>query len=151
MRIRHLLILAPVFFLQACERKIEPDLSAVPAGAIEHGVNLMATHCHTCHRLGDFEMDKMLAPPLWGVRAHYLSAYPEPLLFVHKMVEFIMDPHADNSLMPIEVERYGLKPPVSLSEEEIRFVVWAIYAGGVQRPVWSREYKKRHRDCEAIW
>lgn len=151
MHLRLLSFLAPVLLLVACEKAAEIDLSSAPVDAIEHGVDLMATYCHTCHGVGEYEMDEMLAPPLWGVRAHYLAAHSEPEAFVDAMTAFIIDPHADKSLMPLEVNKYGVKAPVSLSEEEIRSVVWAIYAGRVERPAWSREYKKRHRDCGAIW
>jgi mono/diheme cytochrome c family protein len=118
---------------------------------IEQGVDLMATHCHTCHGVGELTMEEMLAPPLWGVRAHYLAKYPEPDKFVDAMTAFIVEPVADQSLMPLSVANYGLKAPVSLTEAEIRSLVWAIYAGRVERPAWSREYRKRHRDCAARW
>ena len=140
-----------MFLLVACEKQVVVDLSAVPDDAIQKGVELMPTYCLTCHGVGELKMDEMLAPPLWGVRAHYLSEYTEPQAFVVAMTEFLVDPHFDRSLMPIEVERYGVKAPVSLGEEEISSVVWAIYAGEVERPPWSRDYRKLHRDCGASW
>lgn len=142
------MILPLLCLLVACEEKTEVDLSAVPVDAIPRGVALMATHCHTCHGVGELTMEEMLAPPLWGVRAHYLARFPEPEAFVDAMTDFILEPSTEKSLMPLSVERYGLKAPVSLDHEQIRAVVWAIYAGQVERPPWSREYRKRHRECE---
>jgi hypothetical protein len=110
-----------------------------------------ARYCLTCHGVGDLEMDEVLAPPLWGVRAHYLAEFTDPQAFVDAMTKFLVDPSADKSLMPIELERHGLKASVSLSEEQIRSAAWAIYAGEVERPQWSREYQKLHRDCDASW
>ncbi|PXA03052.1 hypothetical protein DDZ13_14135 [Coraliomargarita sinensis] len=135
----------------ACERKAELDLSVAPEGAIEQGVALMGTHCHTCHGVGESRMDAMLAPPLWGVRAHYLARHSDPEDFVDAMTAFVQKPRMESSLLLFEVARYGLKAPVSLSEAEIRSVSWAIYAGRVERPSWSREYRKRHASCEANW
>lgn len=111
----------------------------------------MPTYCNTCHGVGDLNMDEMLAPPLWGVRAHYLAHSPEPEDFVEAMTTFLHEPQRETSRMPLELAHYDLKAPVSLKEAEIRSVVWAIYAGRVERPVWLREYKKGHRDCAADW
>lgn len=111
----------------------------------------MSTYCQTCHGVGKFEIDEMLAPPLWAVRAHYLGAYPEPEAFVDAMATFIIEPQQETSRMPLAVADYGLKAPISMDEEKIRAVVWAIYAGQVEKPSWSRDYEKRHRDCEAVW
>ena len=151
MRGRVYLCFSLALLLVACGKKTEVDLSSAPVEAIQQGVDLMATHCHTCHGVGELAMEEMLAPPLWGVRAHYLAEYPEPEAFVDAMTAFILEPNVDQSLMPLSVARYGLKTAVSMTETEIRSVVWAIYAGRVERPAWSREYRKRHRDCEASW
>ena len=151
MNSRLLLAIPLMLSLTACEKRVEVDLSAVPSGAIRQGVGLMPTYCLTCHGVGDLEMDEVLAPPLWGVRAHYLAEFTDPQAFVDAMTKFLVDPNADKSLMPIELERHGLKASVSLSEEQIRSTAWAIYAGEVERPQWSREYQKLHRDCDASW
>lgn len=140
-----------VFSLIGCEERVAVDLSAVPTETIEQGARLMPVHCHTCHGVGELEIDAMLAPPLWGIRAHYLGHFTEPEAFVDVMTAFILEPQVDKSRLPLAVAHYGLKAPVSLTEAEIRSVVWAIYAGQLERPLWLREYRKRHRDCEASW
>lgn len=145
------LLILPVLALAGCGERGEVDLSSAPVAAIEQGVALMPAHCHTCHRVGESEIDAMLAPPLWGVRAHYLAKFPEPEAFVDAMTNFLLEPQVEKSLLPLEVAHYGLKEPVSLTEEELRSVAWAIYAGRVERPPWSREYRKHHRACEASW
>lgn len=149
---KHSIFLLPfVLFLVACEKRVEVDLAKVPMEQVEQGVALLPTYCNTCHGVGEKEIDEMLAPPLWGVRAHYLARSPDPEAFVDAMAEFIIEPKMEKSLMPHAVNRYGLKAPVSLTAEEIRAVAWAIYAGRVERPGWSREYQKRHRDCDLDW
>lgn len=151
MKLRLIIALPLACFLVACEKKAELDLSSVPVDAIPQGVASMATHCQTCHAVGELAMEEMLAPPLWGVRAHYLAKYSEPEAFVAAMTDFILKPSTEKSLMPQAVAHYGLKAPVSLNEDKIREVAWAIYAGQAERPPWSREYRKRHRDCEVRW
>lgn len=151
MKTRLIMVLPLVCFLVACHQQSEPDLSSVPVDAIPQGVELMATHCQTCHGVAELAMEEMLAPPLWGVRAHYLAEYSEPEAFVAAMTDFILKPSTEKSLMPEAVAHYGLKAPVSLEEGQIRAVAWAIYAGQAERPPWSREYRKRHRDCEVRW
>lgn len=115
------------------------------------GLELIPTYCLTCHGVGEREMEEMLAPPLLGVRAHYLAQYPEAEDFVAAMTAFVLEPRAEQSLMPLALEKYGLKPMLSLSEAEIRSVAWAIYAGQVERPTWMHDYRKVHRACKAVW
>lgn len=151
MKRRFFTVVPLLLALLGCDQRPEVDLSSVPLEAIQQGVALMPVYCHTCHGVGEREIDAMLAPPLWGVRAHYLAHFPEPEAFVAAMTEFMLEPQGEQSLLPLEVAHYGLKAPVSLTEAELRAVAWAIYAGQVKRPSWSREYRQRHRECDASW
>lgn len=144
-------LLLLVCWLAACEPPEKVARSVLPMQLVEQGVRLMPTHCNTCHGVGEFGIDEMLAPPLWGVRAHYLAHFSEPDAFVDAITEFLLEPQAAASCLPLELAHYGLKAPVSLTESELRSVAWAIYAGQVERPVWAREYRKRHQNCSALW
>lgn len=145
-------LLLCVLFLTACKKEHDRETAdAFPVEAIRQGVQLMQTHCHVCHGIEQRSMDAMLAPPLWGVRAHYLQQYPEPAAFVTAVTDFVTEPEQHKSLMPLELDRYGLKAPVSLEELEIQRIAMAIYSGQVERPEWSRAYEKLHRDCAAQW
>ncbi|MGJ8640305.1 MAG: c-type cytochrome [Opitutaceae bacterium] len=145
MILRCLLISGLAFICAGCRRSEERDYTkAFPEEVIRQGVHLMPTHCNTCHGVGDRKMEEMLAPPLLSARAHYLAIHPDPEGFVDAVTKFLTDPQSEHSLMPKSVERYGLKSPVSLSEDEIRLVASAVYAGFVERPVWLASYKKEH-------
>jgi len=89
----------------------------------------------------------MLAPPLWGVRSHYLAESQDPEKFVQAIVDFTVSPSEENGLMPLAIERYGLMQSVSLSEEALREVAIAIYMAAIERPVWLKAYEKQHEDC----
>ena len=132
------------------QKKVDTS-SAFTAEQIRQGVALSATYCSTCHGIDEREMEDMLAPPLWSVRAHYLARYPEPEAFVVAIDSFLTDPKAEHSLMPKAVDLYGLKAPVGIAEEDLRLAASAIYAGAVERPSWTHEYKKLHKDSEAVW
>lgn len=145
-------LLLCVVFLSACKKGSDVDTAdAFPVEAIRQGMQLMQTHCHVCHGIGQRSMDDMLAPPLWGVRAHYLQKYPEPAAFVAAVADFVTTPEQHKSLMPLELDRYGLKAPVSLGEVEIEYIAMAIYSGHVERTEWSHAYQKLHQDCAASW
>lgn len=134
-----------------CEKQAKVDTSTFPPEQIAQGATLIATHCNTCHGVAEREMENMLAPPLWSVRAHYLKHYPEPEAFVEATVTFLTDPKREHSLMPKAVDLYGLKAPVGIVEEDMRLAASAIYAGASERPSWSYNYKKLHKDCDAEW
>lgn len=138
-------------FLGACRDASSVDKSAFPIEQIERGVALMPTHCNTCHGLGGRNAETMLAPSLWAVRAHYLGRHESPEAFVDAVTAFLLEPDSESSLMPKAVQQYGLKMPVSLSEESIRDIAAAIYVGHVERPEWFRDYKSQHSDCDAKW
>lgn len=148
---RCIIIAGLVAFATGCKKQAKVDTSTFTREQITQGAALSATYCNTCHGLGEREMEDMLAPPLWSVRAHYLARYPEPEAFVDATVSFLSDPKAEHSLMPKSIELYGLKAPVGIAEEDMRLAASAIYAGALERPSWSHNYKKLHKDCEVAW
>jgi cytochrome c553 len=104
---------------------------------IKRGMQLMQTHCNTCHAVNGRTHDQLLAPPLWGVRKQYLNKYPQPEAFVAGMLDYISEPTHEASLLPQAVERFGLMPMLPLPDELLRPILWAIYAGHVDRPGWA--------------
>ena len=119
--------------------------------SIQSGAQLMKTYCLTCHGVYQRTQEEMLAPPLWGVRAHYLAKQPKPDEFVAAMTDYIRSPQEEKSLLPVEVARYGLKSPIWLNPEELQLISKAIYSGKVERPNWAHSYKKSHKNCDATW
>lgn len=142
-----ILIIAICLFVGCGDSTKEDHDIVLPAHDFKLGLRLIPTFCNTCHGVGDRREDEMLAPPLWGVRAHYLKAYPEADVFVDSMADFIAQPDAKKSLMPKALKRYGLMSPTPLDESKLRAIAMAIHAGHVERPPWSRSYEKVHRDC----
>jgi hypothetical protein len=52
------------------------------------------------------------------------------------MVQFILYPTANQSLMHSDVEQYGLMDPVGFSKEEIREIAEFIYDTNLEKPDW---------------
>ena len=131
--------------LSACSPPASTESPETNFGALEikAGLELIPTYCNTCHGMTQTK-EKMLAPSLWAVHAHYIAKYPEPEAFVDAMLALLEAPTHESSLMPHAVERYGLMAPVSLSREELRQTAIAIYSGAFERPPWARDYSKRH-------
>lgn len=142
------IILAIFFGCAACSQDAQQEAPKQVFSAIDiaAGQKLLPTYCNTCHGIKESE-SAMLAPPLWGVRQHYLARYPEPNEFVEAMLRMMEAPTHETSLMPLAVERYGLMAPVSLDRDTLRLTAIAIYSGAVERPSWVRDYLKSHQSC----
>ena len=56
--------------------------------------------------------------------------------FVEKMVQFILYPNAEQSMLHSDVEQYGLMDPVGFSEEDVRAIAEYIYENELEKPDW---------------
>ena len=102
-------------------------------------------YCFTCHDPDVASHDEMLAPPLFGIRNHYLQATEGREEFIEKMTAFILAPSEEKALMKGPVRRFGLMPRHSLSEEEVRNIVTYIHDNDIPAPSWYKSHhKKKH-------
>ncbi|ADE54322.1 c-type cytochrome [Coraliomargarita akajimensis] len=119
----------------------------ITANEIREGARLLRLYCLTCHGVDDKREDQLLAPPLWGVREHYIRVHKTPEAFVTAMVDFMNEPSREKSLMPCSLDRYGLMQAMPLTDEQLRATAVAIFAGQIQRPTWWKRYEKAHKSC----
>lgn len=91
--------------------------------------------CYVCHS-PDAGPQNRIAPPLEIAKRNYLSSTNSRGEFVDKMVQFILYPTANQSLMHSDVEQYGLMDPVGFSKEEIREIAEFIYDTNLEKPDW---------------
>lgn len=112
--------------------------SLIPNDQIEDGLKLLTKHCYTCHDPKSKSHDEIIAPPLWGVKKHYLDAFPEKEQFSKAMMEFILNPNEENAIMKGPIKRFGLMPKPVVSEEEARQIIAYIYETEIENPAWPR-------------
>ncbi|GMQ27174.1 hypothetical protein Aoki45_38570 [Algoriphagus sp. oki45] len=103
------------------------------------GLILLQKHCYTCHNPKSKSHDEIIAPPLWGMKKHYLEAYPEKTDFEKAMISFIENPTEEKALMKGPIKRFGLMPKPMVDEDDLKKIVEYIYSNELENPAWHIE------------
>lgn len=106
------------------EVAITPSLTDTGKGL--DALSLMETFCYSCHS-PDAKGPNRVAPPMFAVRTHYLADHPEEAEFVNSMVAFLQKPTPEKAKLKNAVEKFGLMPSMSYSEEHIRKIAAYLY------------------------
>ena len=93
------------------------------------------TVCYACHS-PSASPDDRFAPPLEVAKRNYLSDTAGRDEFVEKMVQFVLYPTAEQSVLHSDVEQYGLMDPVGFSEDDVRAIAEYIYDNELEKPDW---------------
>lgn len=118
-----------------------PDKTVAPNGEVlvNEGLVLLERHCYICHNPKSKSHDEIIAPPLWGMKKHYLEAYPAKEDFENAMLSFIQNPTEEKALMKGPVKRFGLMPKPAVSKEDLQKIVAYIYSNELENPQWHIE------------
>lgn len=124
-----------------------PDKTGHSKGEIlaDEGLLLLERHCYTCHNPKSKSHDEIIAPPLWGMKKHYLEAYPEKDAFEKAMMEFIQNPTEEKALMKGPFKRFGLMPKPAVSQEDLQKIVSYIYSNELENPQWHIEKDNKEK------
>lgn len=106
---------------------------------INPGLELLERHCYICHNPKSKSHDEIIAPPLWGMKKHYLEAYPAKEDFENAMLSFIQNPTEEKALMKGPIKRFGLMPKPAVSKEDLQKIVAYIYSNELENPQWHIE------------
>jgi len=109
------------------------------AQEVDQGLTLLQKHCYVCHNPKSKSHDEIIAPPLWGIKKHYLQAFPKRIDFEKAMLGFIENPTQDKALMKGPVRRFGVMPKPMVSKEDIQKIVSYIYTNELENPPWHLE------------
>lgn len=98
--------------------------SAVAAESMENGPlnaeELYTASCQSCHSM---RPPAKAAPPIVGLAARYRTVYGNKEDAVEAMVSFMKTPDAGKSALGSRaIQRFGLMPAMSLSDEELEGV-----------------------------
>ena len=108
------------------------------------GAELFEENCASCH-LGSGSQSERTAPPIFGVRNHYIQAYPKKEEFVSAVVKWLEEPNEAASLMPGAISRFELMPQIEVSADDAEKIAEYIHAGDFNEPGWYKEhYKQEH-------
>ncbi len=103
---------------------------------IGEGEKLFKATCNACHGIavGGMDMDKRIAPPIVGVRKHYLDAHPDKESFVKAITSWLEKQSPEKSLMPGAIQKFKLMPPLSVPKEDAEKIAAYLYAGNIEVP-----------------
>lgn len=99
------------------------------------------TVCQACHHPTAAPQDR-IAPPLEIAKRNYMASTNSKEEFVDKMVQFILNPTAEQSILHSDVEQYGLMDPVGFSREDVKEIAEYIYSTDLEKPDWLMEVSR---------
>ncbi|WP_299872828.1 c-type cytochrome [uncultured Cocleimonas sp.] len=102
--------------------------------AHEEGEKLYQAQCESCHgATGGMDIDKRIAPPIAGVRMHYVSVHPDKDAFVAAVSGWLASQDEAKSLMPGAIQRFKLMPPLEIALEDAEKIAAYIYEGDIEK------------------
>jgi len=97
------------------------------------GKEFIANNCLSCHS-PSAQPSERIAPPLFAVREHYLQDHPEKEAFTEAMLGFLKETNSASAKMHSAVEKFGLMPQMSFSEEELKNALIYLYENEQVKP-----------------
>ncbi len=123
--------------LSACNNSTpveEPEATQIVETELD-GELLMKNNCLTCHGNGDSH-ETILAPPMRGVKMHYLEDDMTEAEFVSSVVNWVKNPNEENSKMPGAIKRFKVMPKQNFNEEEVKAIAAYMYRNNLPKPEW---------------
>ena len=110
----------------------------------EAGEKLYKSNCAACHSMaaGGMDMNKRIAPPMAGVRMHYIEKYPDEASFVQAVLAWVEKQDESKSLMPGAIQKFKIMPPLSVSKEDAAKIAAYIYSGNIEKPEGLEKHMK---------
>ncbi len=102
----------------------------------EEGEKLFKSVCAACHGVenGGMDMNKRIAPPIAGVRKHYLDVYPDEAAFISAITGWLEKQDESKSLMRGAIRHFKIMPPISVAKEDAVKIAAYIYSGDINKP-----------------
>jgi cytochrome c2 len=94
--------------------------------------------CLVCHKLD--RGPNMVAPPIFGVKDHYIRVHPGKDEFVKNVAAWLEKPDPAKTLMPGALRRFGLMPQQVTTADEREAVATFIYNADFSQPGWYQQH-----------
>ena len=109
-----------------------------------NGLDLLESHCFTCHDPKVKSHDQMLAPPLAHIKQRYLKSFPEREVFIDQVSSFVSEPSMDKALMRGPVRRFGLmpKPPIAENHADLEKIAAYLFDYPIEEPGWMEKHRQ---------
>ncbi|MGB7785821.1 MAG: DUF3365 domain-containing protein [Salinimicrobium sp.] len=137
-------IAAALLLLLGCKQNEPVEMLPVAEMEImavqEHaGQKLLEQYCYACHS-PSAPMDKMLAPPMAAVKAHYLLNEPSKEEFVEQITAYVAAPSKEASKMPGAINKFGLMPQQNFPPEAVEKIAAYLYEYKIEEPEWFSDH-----------
>ena len=110
----------------------------------DEGLALMKTNCFSCHS-PNANFENRLAPPMIGIKKHYITKGVSKKQFVKELSEYVKKPSADKSKMPGAVNRFGLMPVMAFTDNQLKAIAEYIYDNEIESPAWFESHFNEDR------
>ncbi len=128
--------------------EVEEVIAPEPVAEFDYdGELLMQNNCLTCHGNGDSH-ETILAPPMRGVKMHYLEDGMSEEEFVTAIVDWVKDPKEENTRMPGAVKRFNVMPKQNFNEDEVRAIASYMYNNDMPKPNWFDKHMEEEHGEE---
>lgn len=108
----------------------------------KRGEALFQQLCAECHVS---EGTPTKAPPIFAVVNHVRGTYPDRDEFIERIVNWVWEPDASQSLMPGAVRRFGVMPKLGYDSDQVRMIAAYLFDDGPPLPGWYIEhYRQMH-------
>ena len=142
---RAILFLAILAFVVSCKeqpKKADEAVTMSTEALAEQGKQMMETYCYQCHN-PKTSKESMLAPPMVGVKKHYMTDSITKETFVADILAWMNGPKEENSKMPHALEKFGLMNHQVYPDSVIVSIAEYLYDNEIEKPEW---YQKHHRE-----
>jgi mono/diheme cytochrome c family protein len=136
-----------IAFLSCNSEPNTPDAAqavTISEAELAKGFQLLETNCFSCHS-PNATVDNRIAPPMFGVKTHYLGDGVSREKFVADIVAYMNNPTEENSKMPGAVKRFGLMPKMNFTEEQINAIANYLYVTELEKPGWFDAHYEAER------
>jgi len=113
------------------------------------GEALMETNCLICHGNGTSH-DDILAPPMKGVKNHYMEDGMTEQAFIDAITNWLAEPKEENSRMLGAIERFKIMPKLGYKTEEVKAIAAYIFNNNMPKPVWFDKHVAEEHPAYSI-
>ena len=85
-------------------------------------------------------MSKRMAPPIAGVRMHYIGPYSDEFSFVNAIANWVEKPDSNNSLMRGAIRRFKLMPKININRADVETIARYIFQGDIESPAGMKQH-----------
>ena len=111
------------------------------------GAALFVENCGSCHGQSQ-SADDRIAPPMVAVKDHYLRVHADKASFVNALSGWVLERSADTSLMPGAISRFGLMPPLAITDQDLAAIAEFVFEEPMGKPGWYAQHYLEHHGAD---